>query len=188
MCLQASSRNAASTSRLKQTAKVTRVGTRCCWYFLCTLRLCWAGVKIHLKCSHGLGCVTSALESAFDPSDILSLCQKMGLDLFMLTLEPSLQRKVCELMCWLESVVSWPGPWSGWCRVRIAVLPQSQLLTTLDLTSASHWSPCYWKVWAMGNRCRCLLKQGMQPKPLYMCQSYRCVQTAISCPKGRNWI
>lgn len=73
VCLQASGRNAGSSSRLKQTAELMRAGALCCCTAMRTLRSCWGKVKIHLKCSSGLGCVTAALGSVFDPDEILSL-------------------------------------------------------------------------------------------------------------------
>lgn len=138
----------------------------CCWTAMCTLRPCWEKAKIHLKCSRGLGCVTAALGSVSDPDDILSLDPpEDGLDLFMLTLQHRFQRKVLELMCWLSLYLlarSLIRVMEGWnCSLDIISVIHS---------SGSHQcfplSPCYGKVWAMGNTWRCLLKQGIQPKPL----------------------
>jgi len=123
---------------------------------------------------------------------LLSPCQeKTRHDLFMLSLSPSFYGKIFELMCWLGSAVSWPGHPLGRWRVRTAENISGCRPCSLDNLSYSKlWispalaiePPAIERCEQQRTRMR-VLKKGMQPKSLFLCQSYREVQTATSCPK-----
>lgn len=185
VCLQASGRNAASSSRLKQTAELMWAGALCCWTAMCTLRPCWGKVKIHLKCSRGLGCVTAALGSVSDPDEILSLDPpEDGAWPFHAHFAAQVPKKGAWAHVLAESVS--PGQvldqggggleLQSWHNLSYSQLWISPVLPT---------EPLLWKGLSNGKHMEVFVETGNPTKtPLV----YRCVQTSISCPKGRNWI